>query len=269
LPAGSEDRWPTVVAAAAADTLSDRSDVRYQACQTLAKLGDQRPAPILGCLLLDSQWEVRAAALEALGELYKGGFPHANDVLVAWMFRRLGDEHSLVRAAARRLIRLINPPDSVLLQAIEGMAAPQPRARLEGLRAAIELVRSDERFAGAIDRTQVERLLDDESPAIRAEAFHLLGILDDSRPSVWRRALTDPDPAVRVKALEAMRLLSSPVPADLLLPLVLDEDPSVRLETIYTLGQQQRLDRGALAVALDDSSPEVRRAAQQLLDRQA
>jgi HEAT repeat protein len=268
LPPGTEDHWPTEVAVAAAETLSERSDERHRACQTLAKLGDQRPTLILGCLLVDRQWEVRAAALEALGELYKGGFPYANDVLVAWMLRRLGDEHSLVRAAARRLIRLINPPDHVLLQATERMAARQPAARLEGLRTATELVRSDDRFADAIDHGQVERLLDDPSPAIRAEAFHLFGIVDDSRPSVWRRALTDPDPAARVKALEAMRLLSSPVPADLLLPLVRDDDPSVRLETIYTLGQQQRLDRGALAIALDDSSPEVRRAARQLLDRQ-
>ena len=260
-------RWPAEVAAATAGILAERSDTRYQACQRLAALGDQRPVLVLAGLLADPHWEVRAAAVNALGALYQGGVPHANDELLAWIFHRLGDEHSLVRMAARRLIPIIGSPQHLLPQAAHRMTAAQPLARLEAVRAAIELVRHDERFSRAIGRHLIDGLLTDDAPAIRAEALHLLGILDDSREPVWRRALADRDPGVRVKALEAMRLLSAPPSADVVLPLLRDPDPAVRLETLYALGQLDPVDPSALSEALRDESPEVRQAARQLMER--
>ena len=95
---------------------------------------------------------------------------------------------------------------------------------------------------------------------MRAETLHLLGIRDD-----WRRALADPDAGVRVKALEAMRLLSTPPLAQHLTPLFHDPDSRVRLETLYTLGQAGHHHPQEVAVALADPEPEVQQAAKRLL----
>jgi HEAT repeat protein len=265
LPHWPGRRWPSELAGAAGGTLSQRSDIRYAAAAQLAALGDQRPALVLACLLADSQWEVRAAALDALGKLYKDGFSNANDDLLLWLFQRLGDDHSIVRMAADRLVRLIQPPEHLLKQSVIRLNSADPSIRLASVRAAIELVRIDERFAAALNHRLVDALLTDEFPAIRAETLHLLGIRDDSRERVWRRALTDPDAGVRVKALEAVRLLSTPPPARHLTALLHDPDGRVRLETLYTLGQTGNYDTQEVAIALADPEPEVQQAAKRLL----
>lgn len=48
-------KWPSEVAKAAADTLSERNDVRYNATVKLAELDNPVVAPLLGCLLADKE----------------------------------------------------------------------------------------------------------------------------------------------------------------------------------------------------------------------
>lgn len=254
-------RWPAEVAAAAASTLAARNDHRYEACKRLGVLGDQRPFGIVARLLSDREWEVRSIAIDTLGRLYRRTDGHVDRALLELLFLRLGDEHSLVRQSARRLIRVLAPPEEVLLQSSIGrLAAPNARDRLEGLLACGELVRADHAFARRVDRDARDRLVTDDDETVRAEAVHLLGVLDDGRAAIWARALADGAPAVRVEALKAIRLLSAPPEVSTVVPLLRDPDEAVRLETLYTIGQLGGVDLATLEPALSDPSADVREA---------
>jgi len=259
-------RWPTAVAGAAADTLDELPDVRYEACAALARLDDQRAAYIVACLLADEHWQVRLAALRTLGTLYHGGFTHAQQAMTEWIFLRLGDEHSLVRREARKLIALMRPSQETLRQSVERMRSGTAPERLEGLRAAMELARGeDDGLPRLVDIELVKSLLRDAAPAVRAEAVHLLGILDEPSSDLWARALADPDSGVRAQALQAVRLLSDPPDASSLVALLHDPDEAVRLETLYTLGQLGFDDVRELRPLLQDASSAVRQATEALL----
>jgi HEAT repeat protein len=204
---------------------------------------------------------VRSIAIDTLGRLYRRTDGHVDRALLELLFLRLGDEHSLVRQSARRLIRVLAPPEEVLLQSSIGrLAAPNARDRLEGLLACGELVRADHAFARRVDRDARDRLVTDDDETVRAEAVHLLGVLDDGRAAIWARALADGAPAVRVEALKAIRLLSAPPEVSTVVPLLRDPDEAVRLETLYTIGQLGGVDLATLEPALSDPSADVREA---------
>jgi HEAT repeat protein len=265
-PAVQEWVWLPPIADAAAGTLLDRSDKRCAAASRLAALGDQRVALITACLLADREWEVRSTALDALRQLYRGSFQDASQELLDWAFQCLGDAHSIVRLAAGRLVRLVRPPQDILQRSALRVRAAQPQIRLSGLRAAVELARSDPAPGPLIDCSDIDALLADVDPAIRAEAFHLLGILDEPAEGVWSKGLRDPAADVRIRALEAIRLLSVGPPASLVTPLLHDVNPEVRLEALYTLGQLGDYEPQDIGVALKDPNPEIHKAARRLLD---
>ncbi|MEG4228150.1 HEAT repeat domain-containing protein [Microcoleus sp. N9_B2] len=173
-----ESRWPDVVAAAATETLSDRNDVRYNAAAKLGDLDNPVVAPILACLLADDEWDVRSIALEALGNLRHQEFPQGDNILLEWMFLRLGDRHSIVRHTARNLVEILSPPNHVLLASINRMMSPESEEKIAGVLAAIELCRLDEQYSSLLEPQTIEGLLSDESLDVRQECSSLREILD-------------------------------------------------------------------------------------------
>jgi hypothetical protein len=174
-----ESKWPDVVAAAATKTLSDRNDVRYNAATKLGGLDNPVVAPILACLLADDEWDVRSIALETLGNLRHQEFPQGDNILLQWMFLRLGDRHSIVRQTARNLVEILSPPNDVLLASINRMRSSESEERISGVLAAIELCRLDEQYSSLLEPQIIESLLLDEAPDVRQECSYLLEILDD------------------------------------------------------------------------------------------
>ncbi len=174
-----ESKWPDVVAAAATKTLSDRNDVRYNAAAKLGGLDNPVVAPILACLLADDEWDVRSIALETLGNLRHQEFPQGDNILLQWMFLRLGDRHSIVRQTARNLVEILSPPDHVLLASINRMRSSESEERISGVLAAIELCRLDEQYSSLLEPQIIQSLLLDEAPDVRQESSYLQEILDD------------------------------------------------------------------------------------------
>ncbi|MEG4119483.1 HEAT repeat domain-containing protein [Microcoleus sp. N9_B4] len=172
-------KWPDVVAAAATETLDDRNDVRYNAAAKLGDLDNPVVAPILACLLADDEWDVRSIALETLGNLRHQEFPQGDNILLQWMFLRLGDRHSIVRQTARNLVEILSPPNDVLLASINRMRSSESEERISGVLAAIELCRLDEQYSSLLEPKIIESLLSDEAPDVRQECSYLLEILDD------------------------------------------------------------------------------------------
>jgi HEAT repeats/Pentapeptide repeats (8 copies)/HEAT repeat len=259
--------WSPEVAQAASGTLSERSDVRYDAAVRLGTLGDPVAAPVLACLLADNEWEVRLVSLKALGQLYHKRFPQRGEVLLEWMFLCLGDKHSIVRQTVGQLVVTLSPPDKVLLVSIGRMMAHSSEEQLAGLRAAVELCRLDDDYSRLVDLEMVKSLLLSEVSEVRSESLHLLGILDDPSTTPWILAgLSDPASTVRVAALSAIKLLSEPPPPNNVTPLLNDPDEDVRIEAIYALGQIGNFDPQDVELALSDPSAEVRRLAQKLLE---
>lgn len=174
-----ESKWPDVVAAAATETLSDRNDVRYNAAAKLGDLDNPVVAPILACLLADDEWDVRSIALETLGNLRHQEFRQGDNILLQWMFLRLGDRHSIVRQKARNLVEILSPPNDVLLASINRMRSSESEERISGVLAAIELCRLDEQYSSLLEPQIIESLLLDEAPAVRQKSSYLREILED------------------------------------------------------------------------------------------
>ena len=178
--ADSVMKWPSEVAKAAADTLSERNDVRYNAAVKLGELDNPVVAPLLGCLLADKEWDVRAIALEVLGKLRHQEFLYGDEVLLEWMFLCLGDRHSIVRQTAAELVETISPPEQVLLTSINRMVVgTSDEERRAGLLAAIELCQLDDNYVDLLDREVIDSLLLGEGSEVRSESLRLFEIIGD------------------------------------------------------------------------------------------
>lgn len=180
-------KWPSEVAKAAADTLSERNDVRYKAAVKLGELDNPVIAALLGCLLADKEWDVRAIALEVLGKLRHQEFRYGDEVLLdevllEWIFLCLGDKHSIVRQTAVELVETISPPEQVLLTSINRMVVgASDEERLAGLLAAIELCQLDDDYVDLCDRKVINSLLVDGGSEVRSESSRLLEIIGDCK----------------------------------------------------------------------------------------
>jgi len=173
-------RWPSEVAKAAADTLSERNDVRYNATVKLGELDNPVVAPLLGCLLADKEWDVRSIALEVLGKLRHQEFRYGDGVLLELMFLCLGDKHSIVRQTAAELVETISPPERVLWTSMNRMVVgASDEERLRGLLAAVELCELDDNYVDLLDREVIDSLLVDGGYEVRSESDRLLEIIGD------------------------------------------------------------------------------------------
>jgi len=173
-------KWPSEVAKAAADTLSERNDIRYNAAVKLGELDNPVVAPLLGCLLADQEWDVRAIALEVLGKLREQKFRYGDGVLLELMFLCLGDKHSIVRQTAAELVETISPPEHVLLTSINRMVVgTSDEERLAGLLAVIELCQLDDNYFDLLDREAIDSILLEAGSEVRSESSRLLEIIRD------------------------------------------------------------------------------------------
>ncbi len=173
-------KWPSEVAKAAADTLSERNDVRYNATVKLGELDNPVVAPLLGCLLADKEWDVRAIALEVLGKLRDQKFQYGDEVLLELMFLCLGDKHSIVRQTAAELVETISPPEHVLLTSINRMVVgTSDEERRAGWLAVIELCQLDDNYVDLWARKVIDALLLKEGSEVRTESSRLLEIIRD------------------------------------------------------------------------------------------
>jgi HEAT repeat protein len=217
-------RAPEAVAPLVAALREPDRNLRRAAAEGLGEIADPRSAPDLLVALEDEHWSVRSAAATALGKVAS---PKATLALVA----RADDSDDTVRRAAvlalgelrdpRAAPRLVEALSDPALQAAARESlrklGPQVLAEMEqamrrgGVSADARKLLVD--LAGRFEDPAARRLLllglEDESPAVRAEAAAALGdggFREALRPLVDRKA-SDPSPEVRQAAATALRKL--------------------------------------------------------------
>lgn len=258
-------QWPDEIARIASETLSPRNDVRYEAALAAGRYGDPRIAPIIACLLSDEEWDVRSAALEALGALYRSVTREQAQSIAERIVMRSGDVHSLVRSKATALSKELSAPENMLRNSVGRMSSSSHVEQLAGLRSAMALLTVDEKNQQLVDLQVLDRLRRSDSEEVRSESLHLLGILDNpSNPSWLLDGLSDSEPSVRIAALQAIALLTAPPSADHLRALLHDRDEQVRIEALLTIKRLEGLSQTDLSTALNDPSPEMRRIARKM-----
>jgi len=199
-------------------------NLRRAAAEGLGEIGDPQAAPALIVALEDEHWSVRSAAASALGRVAS---PKATLALVA---RADDPDDTVRRAAVTALGEVKDPRASARLVGALGDPALQAAAR-EALRrlGAAALPEMEQAFArgtlaadgrrllvdlaGRFEDPAARRLLlaglEDQSPAVRAEAAAALGdggFREALRPLLDRKA-TDPSAEVRQAAASALRKL--------------------------------------------------------------
>jgi HEAT repeat protein len=207
------------------DVLRDADrNLRRAAAESLGEIGDPQAAVALLVTLEDEHWSVRCAAAAALGRI---GSPKAVQALVA----RVDDPDVTVRraavsalgevreasAAGRLLAALADPAlQGAALEALRRLgtsALPAMERAFGGRTLPAEPRRLLVDLAGRLEDPAARRLLlaglQDESPAVRAEAATALGdggFREALRPLLERRS-SDASPEVRQAAASALRKL--------------------------------------------------------------
>jgi hypothetical protein len=269
---GTRPGWPEPVAAAAWRLVNGDNVERHDAALQLGSSGFPGAAPLLASALTDEEWDVRAAALQALGDLRGSGFPDDDRAIVRFAARRLGDGNSLVEMHAMDFVRSAGTPVDLLVEQLRATASDTNGETLLRLRTAITLSQAGDPgdvVAQTFNPARWLHLLDADDPTLRSEYLHALGAANLDLPAAWQRGLTDPDPQVRAATLSALRLLDTPPRAELIEPLLADASEDVRIEAIFTLAQAAGYDPRAVRNALHDPSPRVRRYAATLLRGEA
>ena len=172
-----ETRWTDELARVASATLAERNDVRYDAVRRLDDMGDPTVIPLLGALLNDPEWEVRAVVVRTLAQSLARTGERWDADFQRWTLRRLGDEHAMVRQPAMRLVELLSPSDAVLQSVVRRTEAATAEERLVGLNAGVELYRHDPRYARLLDLDSVRACLTDEQEDVRETAALLLSTI--------------------------------------------------------------------------------------------
>ena len=217
-------RAPEAVAPLVAALREPDRNLRRAAAEGLGEIADPRSAPDLIVALEDEHWSVRSAAATALGRVAS---PKATLALIA----RADDPDDTVRRAAvlalgelrdaRAAPRLVAALADPALQAAARESlrrlGPQVLPEMEQALSRGTLAADARKLlvdlAGRFEDPAARRLLlaglEDESPAVRAEAAAALGdggFREALRPLVDRKA-SDPSPEVRQAAASALRKL--------------------------------------------------------------
>ena len=269
---GAAPGWPTGVAAAAWQTINGDNVVRYRAVVELGASAYSPVGPFLVGLLHDPEWDVRAAAVQALTVLRDGGFPDGDAEVVRAVVEALGDENSIVSMHATDFVQAVKPSRDLLTQVISDVNSETAEQVVTGLRVVIALSRMNDpqrAVATAFDGRSLLRLLRSPVTEVRAEYLHALGTTNQNVSQAWQIGLRDERPEVRAHALSAIRLLDAPPPARIVEPLLKDPAEGVRIEALFTLGQLGGYDRALVSAALTDPSEQVQRYAAMLLETDA
>ena len=195
-------------------------ETRRTAAESLGKIGDPRAADSILPLIHDPAAIVREASLLAMGRVK----PTATDGVVGLLARSLEDPDESVRQAAVVALGEIEP-DSRLLQPVVGLLrSSDATIRRAAVRALLQVDSSQwvpalvaagrdsdaevrqgivavvgEWGGSTVSPWLRERLVEDPSPGVRAEAAYRLGMLSDpdSRAALNTTIAKDPDRGVR------------------------------------------------------------------------
>jgi HEAT repeat protein len=229
---------------------------RAFAVRMLGRLAAPASAATLSEVLRDRSEDdvVRSAAADALGAIRD---PAVVPLLVAEL--RVVDDRSTPRCA-EALIRFGHASTPALVEVLN--AKEQSPARLWAARI----------LSATRDPSAAEALmgaLRDRHDLVRAACAEALGALAEPRAlhSLMQLALRDPAPLVRSQAATAAAHVSGPEAANVLLAALSDPDYATRLRALEAFESMQLEDTTALEKALGDANIEVQRRAALALER--
>jgi HEAT repeat protein len=240
-----------LAAAVAAAALNDESPfLRHKAAIALRELHDPTTRPALLHALEDPETPVRRVALEALREL-----PADADTIAACR-RRLGDLDASVRAAALHTIARLDSDAAEMLRMSVRDREPRVRAQLGAV-------------AGVLGIDTLRVLLGDADPEVRASALRGLAAHPRAElaPTVIA-ALADVNWHVRRAACDAVASSGGDGARQALVRALIDPHPSVRGRALVALERLagDQLDQ-LLAHYLDAAATPLRRALLEILGR--
>jgi HEAT repeat protein len=179
----------------------DSPDIRRTAAESLGKIGDQSAPPAVLPLLSDPMPAVRAAAAQALG--WTAG--PTDEEVIAGLLRLLADPDDRVRQAAALAIGDIEPSPFLLVRVADLLRSSDVQVRRAAILALLPL--DTARVGG-----WVLPLLGDPDADVRQAAVAALGLSGDARAAtaLSKRLVEDSSPAVRAEAAYHLGELSGP-----------------------------------------------------------
>ncbi len=203
------------------ESLKDEApEVRRTAAESLGKIGDPRVVDAILSLGHDPEAIVREASVQAMGRLK----PTATDGVLALLTQSLEDPAESVRTAAVVAIGEIEPGARLLQPVVGLLRSPDVLIRRAAAQALIQIDSSQgvstliaagrdsdaevrqgvlaavAEWGGSAASSWIrERLAEDPSPGVRAEAAYRLGLLSgpDVRAALESTIAKDPDSVVR------------------------------------------------------------------------
>ncbi len=245
--------------------LDDANDeVKARTARVLPKLAGATPEVVAGLSKRlsedDSDW-VRVEAARALGQLGTAAASAGAALLRAAQTGEVG-----LREEAMRALAIAQPPEAVEAFA-SGLRDAEPQVR--------KLASAGWRKAATVPEEAVPALIEalhDPEIQVRANAAFALGRLDpvpaEAVPLLAECAAHD-DAGLRLYAAIALQSAPGGAATDALHPLLDDPNPRVRLIAARRVLAENPTDPGAIAAvadALADSSPGIRKAALDLVD---
>lgn len=210
--------WPVIETM----TQSDDEAVRSVAVRAIVSADDPRGLDFLATMVTEAEAGTAQQAAWAIGRT--GGERAATKL------RDLLDlEDPLRQALAAQAISMLDDPHKAYAQEKLIRIIEQPDAPREVLRALV-----------TIDYAEplVQLMADPHASAeTKIEVLKLIAETERGSLDTLRVALDDPDPAVRLAAVEAVAALEVPESVPLLIDATKDADPPVRLEAVRGLGE--------------------------------
>jgi HEAT repeat protein len=216
-PASSKERTVSLLLEL---LLDERAEMRRTAVESLGKIGDPRATNSILSLLHDPAAIVREASVQAIGRVT----PPTIDGVVDPLTQALKDPVESVRQAAVVAIGDIDPAPRSLQHVVELLESSDMTIRRAAVQALLQvdssqwlpalvtagrdsdaevrqgIVAAVGEWGGiAVSPWLRERLAQDPSPGVRAEAAYRLGMLggDESRAALETAVVKDPDSGVR------------------------------------------------------------------------
>ncbi|MFD3950280.1 HEAT repeat domain-containing protein [Streptomyces albidoflavus] len=238
------------------DTLVTASDsdvprIRGAALAVLADSPGDRALTALKAMLTDEDPEVRRMALIRQGSSYLRHGEEARKLLLLATADADAEAREYVYSATAFLWPEHEETRKTILSAL-GESEPQDRAALRAFGGM---------FPTGVGGAPVRRSLTDPDAEVREAAVAALGEWSDRADDVADalvKAAGDPEPTVRVRALEVLSDLYGAL--DLLLAAGTDEDAGVREAAVILLGRHSADEEAfnGLLRALEDETPDVR-----------